>query len=54
MHVYFAHPLIASFVHYREVYCGVFGHYWKDQGLAARAGGKLVAQATLELSSLIL
>ena len=54
MHVYLAHTLIASFVHYREVSVRGIWALLRDQGLAARAGRKLVEQATLELSSCIL
>ena len=53
-HVYLAHTLIASFVHYREVSVRGIWALLEDRGLAARAGRKLVAQATLELSSCIL
>ena len=53
MHVYHVHSLIASFVHYREVIRRGIWALLEDWGLAARAGRKLVAQATLELSSCI-
>ena len=43
MHVYRVLSLIASFVHYREVYSSGIWALLEDLGLAARAGRKLVA-----------